>query len=83
MQVMPSDGPSASFMCANGPCFSDRPTIQELNDPEFNISYGTRMLAGLMRKTGDVREALRSYGPMDAGYTYADKVLGLFQRYGK
>lgn len=83
MQVMPSDGLSASFMCINGPCFSDRPTTAQLQDPEFNIAYGTRMLAGLVRKTGDLREALKSYGPMNAGYSYADKVLGIFQRYGK
>ncbi len=83
MQVMPSDGPSAGFMCINGPCFSNRPTIEQLNDPEFNISYGTRMLAGLVRKNGSIREALHAYGPLDVGYTYADKVLGLYQRYGK
>ncbi len=83
MQVMPSDGLSASFMCINGPCFSDRPTTAQLQDPEFNIAYGTRMLAGLLRKNGDLREALKSYGPMNAGYSYADKVLGIFQRYGK
>jgi soluble lytic murein transglycosylase-like protein len=83
MQVMPSDGPSAAFMCVNGPCFSDRPTIAQLQDPEFNIAYGTRMLSGLISKSGDLREALKSYGPMDSGYSYADKVLGIFQRYKK
>lgn len=82
MQVMPRDGPAASFMCANGPCFSDRPTIKELKDPEFNIAFGTRYLARLLQRSGNLREALRSYGPMDAGYSYADKVLGIFQKYG-
>lgn len=81
MQVMPSDGPSASFMCVNGPCFSDRPTTAELQDPEFNIAWGTRYLAGLLNRKGDLREALKSYGPMNVGYYYADIVLGLFERY--
>lgn len=83
MQVMPRDGLAASFMCANGPCFSSRPTIEELKDPEFNIKYGTKMLAGLLNRYGSVRDALKFYGPMDVGYYYADKVLGLFQRYGQ
>lgn len=83
MQVMPRDGLAASFMCVNGPCFSNRPTIQELKDPEFNVSYGTKMLANLMTKKGNYRDALKSYGPMDVGYYYADKVLGIFQKYGK
>lgn len=81
MQVMPSDGLAASFMCVNGPCFSDRPSTTELQDPEFNIAYGTRMLAGLVRRNGNLREALRSYGPMNVGYYYSDKVLGIFEKY--
>ena len=81
MQVMPKDGISATFMCANGPCFANRPTIAELQDPDFNVKYGTRYLAGLLNKTGVLREALKSYGPMDVGYSYADKVLGIYQRY--
>lgn len=81
MQVMPRDGLAASFRCANGPCFKDRPSSDELRDPEFNIAYGTRFLSGLVRRTGNIRDALRSYGPMDAGYTYADKVLSIFNRY--
>ena len=82
MQVMPSDGIAASFMCANGPCFSNRPTSEQLYDPEANVSYGTKYLSSLVTRYGDVREALRAYGPMDAGYSYADKVLGLYQTYG-
>ena len=45
MQVMPRDGLAAKFMCKNGPCFRDRPTIEELRNPEFNIHYGTKLLA--------------------------------------
>jgi hypothetical protein len=83
MQVMPSDGPAAAFMCVNGPCFTGRPSMDELKDPAFNISYGTKMLSRLVGKRGSLREALKSYGPMDAGYSYADKVLGIYQRYGE
>jgi soluble lytic murein transglycosylase-like protein len=82
MQVMPRDGIAASFQCANGPCFASRPTIAELQDPAFNIDYGTRFLAGLVEKRGSLREALYAYGPMSVGYSYADKVLGIYASYG-
>jgi hypothetical protein len=81
MQVMPRDGIAASFECINGPCFASRPTIQELQDPMFNIQYGTQMLAGLIAKLGSEREALKAYGPMDVDYSYADKVLAIYERY--
>lgn len=81
MQVMPSDGLAAGFMCINGPCFASRPSSSELYDPEFNIAYGTRMLAGLIQKNGSIREALRAYGPMNMGYRYADIILGIMSRY--
>ena len=83
MQVMPRDGIAAAFMCPNGPCFANRPAITELEDPEFNISYGVGMLAGLYQRYGDLRQALKAYGPMDVGYSYADTVLGLYQQYRK
>ena len=81
MQVMPRDGLAASFQCVNGPCFASRPSMDELFEPEFNISYGVRMLAGLIHRRGDVREGLKSYGPMDVGYGYADKVLAIYENY--
>jgi soluble lytic murein transglycosylase-like protein len=81
MQIMPRDGLAASFMCANGPCFQDRPSSDELRDPENNIAFGTRYLSSLIRKNGNLREALKSYGPLDAGYSYSDKVLSIFNRY--
>lgn len=81
LQVMPRDGLASGFMCINGPCFASRPSSQELYDPEFNIAYGTRMLAGLIQRHGNVRDALRAYGPMNVGYYYADIVLGIFNRY--
>ncbi len=81
MQVMPRDGLAAGFMCINGPCFASRPSMEELYDPEFNISYGVRMLSGLVNKHGSVREALVAYGPRDVGYYYADKVLAIYNNY--
>jgi soluble lytic murein transglycosylase-like protein len=81
MQVMPRDGLAAAFNCINGPCFANRPSMEELFEPEFNIAYGVRMLSGLISRKGDIREGLKSYGPMDAGYSYADKVLSIYQNY--
>ena len=81
MQVMPRDGKAAGFMCKNGPCFADRPSMNELFDPEYNVAYATRMLADLISRHGDVRNALRAYGPMDVGYYYADLVIGIMTSY--
>jgi len=81
MQIMPRDGLAAGFTCGSSPCFSSRPSMSELYDPEFNISYGTRMLGSLYRKYGNVRDALLAYGPSNAGYYYADIVLGIYDRY--
>ena len=83
MQVMPRDGKASSFTCVNGPCFSSRPHSDQLRDPEFNVEYGTQMLAKLFERHGNLREALKAYGPMDRGYTYADKVLALYRQYGQ
>ena len=82
MQVMPRDGLAEDFMCINGPCFSSRPTIKELQDPEFNVNYGSQMLADLYAAHGTLREALFRYGPMNVGYTYADIVLRILENYG-
>ena len=83
LQVMPRDGIAANFYCVNGPCFANRPSMEELFDPAFNVSYGARMLAGLIQRHGSVREALRAYGPSDMGYAYADLVLGHLATYGE
>jgi soluble lytic murein transglycosylase-like protein len=79
--VMPRDGVAASFECINGPCFASRPTIKELQDPSFNIKYGTYMLVGLIAKLGNLREALKAYGPMDMEYSHADRVLAIYENY--
>jgi soluble lytic murein transglycosylase-like protein len=82
MQVMPSDGIAATFYCNGEPCFQDRPTTHQLQDPDFNIGYGTQYLKRLIeRNFGDRREALRQYGPIDVGYLYADEILRLYARY--
>ena len=81
MQVMPCDGIAASFMCGSKPCFTSRPSMDELLDPAFNIEYGARMLANLIQKKGSLREALYAYGPYDVGYYYADTVLAIYNKY--
>ena len=81
MQVMPRDGIAAGFQCPNGPCFANRPSMDELFVPEFNISFGTSMLAGLVNKYGSIRDALKAYGPMGVGYYYADIVLAIYEQY--
>jgi hypothetical protein len=81
LQVMPSDGIAADFVCINGPCFASRPTTLELEDPDFNIGYGTRLLASLITYWGNQREGLFHYGPIGMGYHYADTVLAIYQRY--
>jgi soluble lytic murein transglycosylase-like protein len=81
MQVMPRDGIAAEFMCINGPCFAPRPTIAELQDPAFNISYGTHMLADLYESHGSYQEALYHYGPVGMDYRYADLVLKIWENY--
>jgi hypothetical protein len=83
MQVMPRDGIAASFICRNGPCFTNRPSIAELEDPEFNVRYGTGMIAGLLKSHGNLRDALKYYGPMDVGYYYADIVIGIYDNHKK
>jgi len=83
MQVMPNDGLAATFQCNSGPCFANRPSTEQLKDPEFNIKIGTRMLANLVERRGNVREALMAYGPVNIGYAYADKVLNIYKQYGK
>jgi hypothetical protein len=37
----------------------------------------------LFSRFGNMRDALKSYGPMDVGYSYADKVLAIENRYGQ
>lgn len=81
MQVMPRDGIAAEFNCVNGPCFASRPTIEELQDPAFNIAFGSQMLSGLYGDHGSYREALFHYGPANIGYHYADLVLKIWENY--
>jgi soluble lytic murein transglycosylase-like protein len=83
MQVMPRDGLAGSFTCSNGPCFRNRPSTNELQDPAFNIQFGTQMLKTLKAKLGTYRDALKAYGPMDVGYDYADRVLQIYANYRK
>jgi len=90
MQVMPRDGISANFMCVNGPCFADRPTIVELQDPETNIRTGTRILRDYVNYCGgDLRCGLMHYGPdpddlerlYGSRYYYADLILSIYENH--
>jgi soluble lytic murein transglycosylase-like protein len=81
LQVMPRDGAAADFQCQRGPCFASRPSTDELRDPAYNLDYGARLLAGLIAKTGGLRDGLLAYGPLGVGYTYADTVLAIQSRY--
>jgi soluble lytic murein transglycosylase-like protein len=81
LQVMPRDGTAERFQCIYGPCFAARPSITQLQDPEFNLTYGATYLARLVQQEGSLREALRAYGPMGTGYAYADAVLAIQARY--
>jgi hypothetical protein len=84
MQIMPRDGKAADFECQKGACFQDRPTIVELQDPDFNIQFGTQLLRQYQQHfNGDLREALKAYGPLKSGYSYADRILALYQQYGR
>jgi soluble lytic murein transglycosylase-like protein len=76
LQVMARD-----TTAAYGRMFAGRPTCAELKDPERNISWAVHYLAVLYQRNGaDWREALHRYGPIDVGYSYADRVLALYQR---
>lgn len=78
MGVMPNNPPQEHF-CINGPCFKDRPSIEELLDPETNIKTGTKTLRQYIDYYGDIREALKHYGSQNDGYSFADNVLGIFE----
>lgn len=81
MQIMPGDGKAMAFECISGPCFSDRPSTKLLLNPEYNISYGIEMIAGLLATNGNLRDALQAYGPIKVGYAYADQVISLMEHY--
>lgn len=78
MQVMPSDGIAARFQCKFGPCFANRPTTKELQNPEFNLKYGCKLLAEkVAMHNGNLRFGLFGYGPAEIEFYYADTILGL------
>ncbi len=65
--------------CTNLPLFRNRPTINELLDPEFNMDWGTEYLSGLLSKYGgDSWNALREY---NGSASYADTVLSIYYNY--
>lgn len=79
MQVMPREAPQ---MCPNGPCFADRPSALELENPTFNLNWGAEHLRNhLDRNGGDVREALRDYNSADRPFSYYADIVMLFYGY--
>jgi len=78
MQIMPRDGIASKFICGDQPCFKNRPPINELLNPDYNIEFGAHLLSGLLKTSGSTRNALKSYGPMDVGFYYADIVLSIY-----
>ncbi len=73
MQVMSRDGIASSYGV-----FGNRPTVEELMDPSFNINKGTEILAGYISQTGSVRSGLCSYyGTVGSDCEYAQLVLNI------
>ena len=61
--------------------FANRPSCEQLYDPEFNISWGTKHLRQRIDQYGGIRNGLKSYGPMDQQGYYANVVLAHWQKY--
>ncbi len=94
MQVMPKDGRFSGGRCdlTNGSAqayaatyrfvFRNRPTINKLFNPEFNIAWGTTYFAGLVRRHGgSISQALYYYGGPGYGQVYIDAVTAHYRRF--
>jgi len=94
MQVMPSDGklvgPTRSSKCdltsgsvanyntAFNSMLKNRPTMEQLWIPQYNIFVGAQMVGGSYANSGSYRTALLRY---NGGSTYPDKVFKNYQQY--
>jgi len=47
---------------------------ERTSDPQFNISYWHKIIASLVSRYNNLRDALKAYGPIDVGYGYADRL---------
>lgn len=88
IQVMPSDGKLTSATnsgycdLTNGTnanykeyysgVFRNRPTIAQLRDPEYNLSWGLNYMGNLIKSHGSIWDALLYYG----GVGYGDRYRG-------
>ncbi|OGV90775.1 hypothetical protein A2783_00150 [Microgenomates group bacterium RIFCSPHIGHO2_01_FULL_45_11] len=85
MQIMPRDLTPKTLLCGaigrTGHVFRGRPTIKQLLDPEINVKTGTRILGAHYERYSSYREALKRYGPATNDYSYADKVLSVYEQY--
>ena len=80
MQVMGRDSINPKtgrvYMCPNGPCFADRPTMKELaENPELNFKWGTKDMLQKINHAGDIKKGLTNYSGGDQ--LYAQEVLCL------
>lgn len=73
MQIMPKDNTKTNQF---DHFFTDRPTTAQLLHPEFNIKYGTSLLAGLISRWGSIELGVYRYGPAYHP-TYYKTVLGI------
>lgn len=80
MQVMPND-PQKYW---SDPCkgkfdpsiFASRPSSSQLENPQYNIQYGTQLLSNMIKYWGTLEAGLTHYGPV--GYEgYADLIFSV------
>jgi len=87
MQIMPRDLTPrtlscGALSCSGGPCFSDRPTIAELEDPETNVLWGTKILGNYFRHYGSYEAAAYHYNS-GGGQAYINAVMTKYLEFSK
>lgn len=70
MQVMPKE---------TGWYFRDRPTADELRDPEVNIKWGNKILSDCFDKFGSLLDSVQCYYGFGEGYDYAYTVIPIYE----
>ncbi len=80
MQVMPNDpqkyGGEPCLSKFDPSIFVNRPSSDQLFNPQYNIQYGTKLLSGMISYWGGLEAGLTHYGP--TGYDgYANLVLNV------
>jgi hypothetical protein len=70
MQVMPKE---------TGWLFRDRPTADELRDPEVNIKWGNKILSDCFATYSTQIDAIQCYYGFGEGYGYAETVIPIYE----